>query len=43
MNLEDVRIEHVLGKPSGLVGLFVNPASGTALVEGLLARGFDVR
>ena len=43
VNLEDVRIEHVLGKPSGLVGLFVNPASGTVLVEGLLARGFDVR
>jgi len=43
VNLEDVRIEHVLGKPSGLVGLFVNSASEPALVEGLLARGFDVR
>ncbi len=43
VNLEDVRIEHVLGKPSGLVGLFVNPVSTTELIDGLLSRGFDVR
>jgi prephenate dehydrogenase len=43
VNLEDVRIEHVFGKPSGLVGLFVNPVSTTELIDGLLSRGFDVR
>jgi prephenate dehydrogenase len=43
VNLEDVRIEHVLGKPSGLVGLFVKPSSTSVLIEGLSARGFDVR
>ena len=43
VNLEDVRIEHVLGRPSGLVDLFVQPAVRDALVEGLERAGFDVR
>jgi len=43
VNLEDVRIDHVLGKPSGLVELSVRPEATTRLVEGLRALGFDVR
>lgn len=43
VNLEDVRIEHVLGKPSGLVGLFVTPDAVPVLVQGLQDREFDVR
>ncbi len=43
VNLEDVRIEHVLGKPSGLVGLFVTPDAVPVLVQGLKEREFDVR
>jgi len=43
VNLEDVRIEHVLGRPSGLVDLFVRPDLEQVLVEGLTAAGFDVR
>jgi len=43
VNLEDVRIDHVLGKPSGLVELSVRPDASSRLVEGLRARGFDVR
>jgi prephenate dehydrogenase len=43
VNLEDVRIEHVLGRPSGLVDLFVQPVVRDALVEGLERAGFDVR
>lgn len=43
VNLEDVRIEHVLGRPSGLVDLFVQPTVRDALVEGLERAGFDVR
>lgn len=43
VNLEDVRIDHVLGKPSGLVELSVRPESTSVLVAGLLDRGFDVR
>lgn len=43
VNLEDVRIEHVLGKPSGLVGLFVTPEAVPVLVQGLQEREFDVR
>ncbi|MEZ5116522.1 MAG: prephenate dehydrogenase [Candidatus Nanopelagicales bacterium] len=43
INLEDVRIEHVLGRPSGLVELAVRPAVAADLVEGLRRRGFDVR
>lgn len=43
VNLEDVRIEHVLGRPSGLVALFVQPSVGDALVDALRERDFDVR
>lgn len=43
VNLEDVRIDHVLGKPSGLVELSVRPESTERLVEGLATLGFDVR
>lgn len=43
VNLEDVRIEHVLGRPSGLVDLFVRPDAQEILVEGLQNAGFDVR
>lgn len=43
VNLEDVRIEHVLGRPSGLVDLLVRPDVAEILVEGLTRAGFDVR
>ncbi|MBU6243598.1 MAG: prephenate dehydrogenase [Actinomycetales bacterium] len=43
INLEDVRIEHVLGRPSGLVELSVRPAATEPLITALRARGFDVR
>ena len=43
VNLEDVRIDHVLGKPSGLIELSVKPEVCAHLAEGLRARGFDVR
>ncbi len=43
VNLEDVRIEHVLGRPSGLVGLSVRPEAGDTLLEALAAADFDVR
>lgn len=43
VNLEDVRIDHVLGKPSGLVELSVRPEATGRLVEGLRSLGFDVR
>ena len=43
VNLEDVRIDHVLGKPSGLVELSVRPESTARLVDGLRSLGFDVR
>lgn len=43
VNLEDVRIEHVLGRPSGLVGLYVRPDAGERLIDALREREFDVR
>lgn len=43
VNLEDVRIDHVLGKPSGLIELSVRPDVSAHLSEGLRTRGFDVR
>lgn len=43
VNLEDVRIEHVLGRPSGLIDLSVRPQVATRLREGLTREGFDVR
>ncbi len=43
INLEDVRIEHVLGRPSGRVELAVKPDAAEPLVQALQARGFEVR
>ncbi len=43
VNLEDMRIEHVLGRPSGLVILSVRPDAAATLVAALADRGFDVR
>jgi prephenate dehydrogenase len=43
INTEDVRIEHILGRPSGLVEVFVSPDRGDALRLALRGRGFDVR
>jgi prephenate dehydrogenase len=43
VNLEDVRIDHVLGKPSGLVELSVRPEVTARLVAGLRSLGFEVR
>lgn len=43
VNLEDVRIEHAQGRPTGLVELEVGPESAAALVEGLRSAGWDVR
>ena len=43
VNLEDIRIEHVFGRPSGLVALFVRPEAGERLIAALGATGFDVR
>ena len=43
VNLEDVRIEHVLGRPSGLVVLFVKPDVRARLAATLTAHDFDVR
>ncbi|CAB4910600.1 unannotated protein [freshwater metagenome] len=43
INLEDVRIEHVLGKPSGLVELSVRPEVAEALITALVSRDFDVK
>jgi len=43
INLEDVRIEHVLGRPSGLVELSVRPEVSDSLIAALTIRGFDVR
>ncbi len=43
VNLEDVRIEHILGRPSGLIDLFVQPAFADTLAAGLREQAFDVR
>ena len=43
VNLEDVRIEHAQGRPTGLVELEVAPGSADALEQGLRAAGWDVR
>jgi prephenate dehydrogenase len=43
VNLEDVRIEHIYGRPSGLVALYVQPDAGDRLVDALQALSFDVR
>ena len=43
VNLEDIRIEHVFGHPSGLVALFVRPDAGDQLIQALGEHEFDVR
>ena len=43
VNLEDVRIEHAQGRPTGLVELEVAPGSAQALAHGLRDAGWDVR
>lgn len=43
VSIEDVTIEHVLGRPSGLVELAVAPSAATTLREALAVGGFDVR
>lgn len=43
VNLEDVRIEHVLGRPSGLVELFVQPSDAEVLIAAFRGQGIDVR
>ena len=43
VNLEDVRIEHAQGRPTGLVELEVSPGSASVLADGLRSAGWDVR
>ena len=43
VNLEDVRIEHAQGRPTGLVELEVRPEAAEQLAAGLRATGWDVR
>ncbi len=43
VNLEDVRIDHAQGRPTGLVELEVRPESAAALSAGLRADGWELR
>lgn len=43
VNLEDVRIEHALGRPTGLVELSVSPDSAEGLIATLQAAGWSLR
>ncbi len=43
INLEDVRIEHVMGAPSGIVQLYVPAGQSESLDQGLQEQGFDTR
>lgn len=43
VNLEDVRIDHAQGRPTGLVELEVRPESAAVLATELRADGFEVR
>ncbi|HSN05987.1 MAG TPA: prephenate dehydrogenase [Candidatus Angelobacter sp.] len=43
VNLEDVRIDHAQGRPTGLVELEVRPESAGDLADELRADGFEVR
>lgn len=43
VNTEDVRIDHVLGRPSGLVEVMVTPENVDRLASALRSAGFDVR
>lgn len=41
--VEDVRIEHILGRPTGVVEIAVATAAASALAEALRASGWEVR
>ena len=43
VNLEDVRIDHAAGRPTGLVELSVRVASAPTLKDGLRREGWEVR
>jgi prephenate dehydrogenase len=43
VNLEDVRIDHAQGRPTGLVELEVRPESAAALSAGLRSDGWELR
>jgi prephenate dehydrogenase len=43
VNLEDVRIEHALGRPTGLVELSVAPSSAQGLIATLQDAGWSLR
>jgi prephenate dehydrogenase len=43
VNLEDVRIDHAQGRPTGIVELEVRPESAADLAAGLRAAGYEVR
>ncbi|MBI1376179.1 MAG: prephenate dehydrogenase [Frankiales bacterium] len=43
VNLEDVRIDHAQGRPTGLVELEVAPERAEALAAGLRGRGWELR
>jgi prephenate dehydrogenase len=43
VNLEDVRIEHTQGRPTGLVELDIEPKSSELLSSSLRTQGWDVR
>lgn len=43
VNLEDVRIEHALGRPTGLVELSVAPDSADGLISTLQSAGWSLR
>jgi prephenate dehydrogenase len=42
-SVEDVRIEHVLGRPTGVVEITVGEAAAGPLIDALGAGGWDVR
>ena len=42
-SVEDVRIEHVLGRPTGVVEITVGDVSAAPLAQALGAQGWDVR
>jgi hypothetical protein len=41
--VEDVRIEHVLGRPTGVVEITVGEVSAVPLSKALGEQGWDVR
>ncbi|MGV1003426.1 MAG: prephenate dehydrogenase [Candidatus Nanopelagicales bacterium] len=43
VNVEDARIEHVLGRPTGVVQITVTPAAAYSLREQLRAQGWAIR